>query len=1297
MPELLLKTMSEDVIGVIPGVHNLRMNVKFSEPSEISFEVPAVIDGVKNWIYDRITGHKIIYTKEYGVYLVMNPETSSDGMDEKKTVKGYSIEKELDTKKFFLEEGTFKFYDQTNARNPDTIMGRIFEIAAGWSAGYISPALAQRYRTFDQYDNYLLSFVYNDAAEKFRCVFVFDPYKRTINAYDADETIDTIPIYLDFDNLMTELDVEEISDELVTALRPYGADGLDIRDVNPIGTNWIYDLSWFIANGDLPEDLASKWNVWQRTILNNQQVYRGLTALRASTTATLLAAQAALTDLNGELENLIAQQSVTIQALAMETTSAGISSQQSLLDQINAQIAAKRQEIANQEAQIADIESRLDASNPNSYTGQIQAMAERLAIGNFFTEDEYAALSRYLIEQDMTENTFVATSVDTTVSGQSYSVSNTQVQISGASISRIDLTSQFGKQMYTIAGGTLTLSGGYSLSCDIIRGTMEEMSSGQYVMSIYAGTITAGNSQSPSGMLTLSGSLTGLGSDIHAVTVDEVTTYEGTSLQFTSASGSMYLTANVSDYQKYSVQMELFDFAAGVLSDAATPTYEFSVDSGNFIFARDFAPFRERLELGKSVYLRIGEGEVITPYIIEFELDFEEWSRFSLIFSNRFKRHDNCNTLKDMIEQSYSSSRSFDASKYIYNQAANQMSSVSQFMNDSLDAAKNTILAAANQTVIIDGAGIHVGGDSDCQLRIVNSMIAITDDNWAHAKLAIGLFASEEVGEYFGVNAEVIGGKLIVGNNLIIENETDEGVMQFKVDSSGAWLNNATFVVQSDSGGKIIIDPKYGIAAGNGSLYQVDGTTVSPSFAGSGGDLILDSDGFPQNANFYLDIRNGNAYFRGNLVATSGEIGGFTIEDDYLYTGSGSNYVALNGSGTNANSAYAFWAGSASPANARFWVRKDGTISAKDGIFSGTLSAARLSGNLTADANSWLIGCGINVGNGNFYVDTNGNVNMRGSINLAGNITWSTGSSPCQVLYARYYMASPVGSYNNYPSYSANGWHTVFDSSYDYYASYTYDGGLSWTAAIKIRGEDGRDGQDGMDGDDADVTRQSIYRALLDAAYDDGIYSYNGDILINASAIKTGSIDAGEIYLENEYGGFRCAMGYDGSQNTYGAMMYGSDSAFYFIATNRGVRMQGGNNDVTVTDYGVFASDDLTVNSDRRLKNSISYDVDKYDTFFRGLKPSFFKMNDDFAQKFHIGFIAQDVEQALLDAGLTAEDFAGLVKATEPGAVHGKFEDQYYIKYSEFISLNTYMIQSLLRRVDDLEEKLEQTNERSVS
>ena len=81
-----------------------------------------------------------------------------------------------------------------------------------------------RYRTFDQYDDYALSFLYDDAMDTFRCVVVFDVYNKTINAYDADDDVSALPIYLGFDNLVTDLDITELTDELVTAMTPSGAD-----------------------------------------------------------------------------------------------------------------------------------------------------------------------------------------------------------------------------------------------------------------------------------------------------------------------------------------------------------------------------------------------------------------------------------------------------------------------------------------------------------------------------------------------------------------------------------------------------------------------------------------------------------------------------------------------------------------------------------------------------------------------------------------------------------------------------------------------------------------------------------------------------------------------------------------------------------------------------------------------------------------------------------------------------------------------------------------------------------------
>ena len=965
-PTLLLQTADERTIGTLPNVANLKITVNFSETSEISFDLPAYSDGVPTPLYDKVVGYKVIRTEHYGIFLLMKPEISGDGIEEIKSVTGYSLEKKLENKQFFLEEGTFNFWNP--ATPDDTILGRILEVSPGWKAGYVAPSLIGRYRTFDQYDDYALSFLYDDAMDTFRCVVVFDVYNKTINAYDADDDVSALPIYLGFDNLVTDLDITELTDELVTAMTPSGADDLDIRQVNPTGTNWIYDISYFIENGDIPSALAEKWTEWQKSVLNRQEYYKGLVGLRASATARLLSEQAKLVDRKAELDDLTNQQSVTIQALALETTADGKASQQKKLDEINANMEKKKKEVADQEAVVADIKTTLDASNPDSYPAQIKAVNDELKLTAFFTADEYALLRHYFIEQPLSDDTFVASDVDTAVTGESSKVTNGAIAISDSTLAQVDF-GEIKKKMYTIAGGTAVVTAANKMTVSIIRGTLEHKAEDEFVFSLYCGEMKIGEKTAPSGLITLTGTLSNLKNDIHEVNDKEVITYEGTSLSFDITAADLYMTTNVSDYQKYSVEMELYDHAVKTLADVASPTYEFSVETGNFIWAQEFEPFRKGLELGKGVYLRLHNDEVITPVLIGFDLDFEDQEKLSLTFSNRFKRHDNVANLKEMIENSYSSSRSFDAAKYIYNQTANQASKVSEFMNSSLDAAVNSIIGAKNQSVRIDGAGLHIGEpDSPYQIRIINGMIAMSDDGFQSAKVAIGHFATDELGDHWGVNADIIGGKLLIGNGLVIEAPNDDGVMQFKVDATGAWLYNSTFVLAKDGGGKILIDPRYGIASGKGDLYTTNGTTVTPSFIDEDGKIVFDDDitlkglKIPKGTNFYIDANDGKAYFRGNIYAEDGIFNGTVYAKDGEFTG---KITATSG-------------------------EFSGELKGASGTFSGTLKAGKIdggmiSGTIKSDENNsgCLEGVSLNIGNGNFTVDSAGNVTIK-----SGNISW---------------------------------------------------------------------------------------------------------------------------------------------------------------------------------------------------------------------------------------------------------------------------------------------------------------------
>ena len=105
--------------------------------------------------------------------------------------------------------------------------------------------------------------------------------------------------------------------------------------------------------------------------------------------------------------------------------------------------------------------------------------------------------------------------------------------------------------------------------------------------------------------------------------------------------------------------------------------------------------------------------------------------------------------------------------------------------------------------------------------------------------------------------------------------------------------------------------------------------------------------------------------------------------------------------------------------------------------------------------------------------------------------------------------------------------------------------------------------------------------------------------------------------------------------------------------------------------------------SDKRKKHLIERLDGKYEVLFDNLTPVKYKYNDGTSDRYHTGFIAQEIEEALYTAGLTTQEFAGLT-IQSPGT-----EDELYgLRYSEFIALNTSEIQKLKARTIELENKV---------
>ena len=122
--------------------------------------------------------------------------------------------------------------------------------------------------------------------------------------------------------------------------------------------------------------------------------------------------------------------------------------------------------------------------------------------------------------------------------------------------------------------------------------------------------------------------------------------------------------------------------------------------------------------------------------------------------------------------------------------------------------------------------------------------------------------------------------------------------------------------------------------------------------------------------------------------------------------------------------------------------------------------------------------------------------------------------------------------------------------------------------------------------------------------------------------------------------------------------------------------------------------------SDIRLKKDFR-DLDVYDKFFDSIEPCAFRMKTGSSGRYHVGYKAQQIEQALLDSGLTTQDFGGFIRSPytidkddpegievheEAGIKEG--EDELGLIYTEFSAMNTYQIQKCKREISELKSEI---------
>ena len=379
---------------IMGGVREVSFSPVFDGLSELTLKVPYHIYESSNPYYVDVVKHRLIKAEGLGWFVIKRVDEDCDGLDPIKSVRCVSEEETLNYYGVNVLDGTYKMYDLLE---PDKSLITKLLSQTQWKVGTVDPELWDKYRTFEfSEDEGLYSFLKGDFQDAYDCVCMFNTESMTVDIYPKGKLTDKTDIMLTYDNLIKEANVSETDDNVVTALTVTGDKDLDIRAVNPLGTNVLYDFSTY--KSWMSDSLQAALDAWETKLESQREPYSALLTRLREENAKLIKLKGELVDLQVELESLENIRDVQQQQQTIDLT------------EITQKIQAKEAEIAAKQAEVDAQQSVVD-----EITKQKNDIAESLKFENNFTDSQFTELKKYIHPAKYQNDNYTVTDIMTPV------------------------------------------------------------------------------------------------------------------------------------------------------------------------------------------------------------------------------------------------------------------------------------------------------------------------------------------------------------------------------------------------------------------------------------------------------------------------------------------------------------------------------------------------------------------------------------------------------------------------------------------------------------------------------------------------------------------------------------------------------------------------------------------------------------------------------------------------------------------------------------------------------------------
>jgi len=748
-----------NTIGILNATSDEEIVANFNETSTLNFvchKVPVEYD--PNDLYGKMEEKQYVFVDGIGFFCITGINEHADYEQSYKEVSAESCEREISNKtlpaSFFSQESNLDYAYNTTFRF-DTLIELLVRSLPRWSLTHVDESLSSKYRTFEDVseDTNILSFMMTEMQDAYECIFVFDIINRYIYVYSYDNLVHMTDIHISNRDIVDSLTISKSSDDIYTSLRVVGDNDLNIAGINPIGTSVIYKYDYYIPH--MTPELGTKVAQWQNLVASSQSAYYSY----ATQYYTKLGE---LSNYNSDLGRINTQLDMYKRCKDNVVAASGLNDPTSICF------------ISTGESsdQIDGIVQEYNASGTDITVTKV--FSEEITVNNNVTYPTYSVKSPGIIGLYVKDSTGVYTEQLTKAlsspvpTGYYYynPQNNTIILHAGDYADGTRMGVFYHPSNQNVSEDTVIIT-------DLIDTINSDIASLTFAQSACESDISSTQSE----IDTISAAMQTIRESVDINTYFTNDELEELSLfTFEGEYKDDYVT--VTDSMTYSQQLEqiniMYNRALIQLDRVSTPTEQFSLDVENFIFQKDFQDWAEQLQTGCVINVELDNGEIAALFLSNFTVNYEDES-LSMTFGNRYNKFDPKTLFDNVLGSVNRTANSINFIKdTIYPITSGEFNEIKRALENIRLLSAGQAITSQYQDFIIDSTGItgkKRSGESGFypeEIKIVNNMIALTDDAWESCKVAIGKILLNDGTYRYGVNAEVLMGDIILGNELHI-------------------------------------------------------------------------------------------------------------------------------------------------------------------------------------------------------------------------------------------------------------------------------------------------------------------------------------------------------------------------------------------------------------------------------------------------------------------------------------------------------------------------------------------------